>query len=373
MTEEPHLRPATVAVRSGRDDTPGSGINPAIAMSSTFRQGGSDQYARDDNATWEAFEAVLGELEGGSALGFASGMAAISAVMETVPVGGVAVVARDSYNGTRKWAADAEERGRLTVRLVDITDTAAVVAASTGASLVWLESPTNPCLAIADIAAIAEGCHGAGARVAVDNTLATPLLQRPLALGADFVVHSVTKWIGGHSDLLMGAVVTTEGDRLEQIRSRRSLNGGIPGSVEAWLALRGLRSLPARLERAQATAGVLAERLSAHSGVERVRYPGLKDDPGHAVAMHQMDGPGGVVSFDVAGGADAAEAVCAAVRVLTPGTSLGGVETLIERRARYAFEDATPPGLLRMSVGLEDVDDLWDDLAGALAAAARVR
>jgi cystathionine gamma-synthase len=212
-----------------------------------------------------------------------------------------------------------------------------------------------------------------GALVAVDNTLATPLLQRPLALGADVVVHSVTKWVSGHSDLMMGAVVTVRDDLLEEVRSRRSLDGGVPGSVEAWLALRGLRTLPARLGRAQATAGELACRLSARPGVDRVRYPGLPTDPGHEIACRQMDGPGAMVSFEVAGGAEAAEAVCAAVELLTPGTSLGGVETLIERRGRYAFEDATPPALLRMSVGQEDVDDLWDDLDRALHAATGLR
>lgn len=360
------LRPATVAVRAGRDHRPGAPINPAIAMSSTFNFGADRLYGRDDNETWEAFEAALGALEGGRALGFGSGMGAVSAVFETLPIGATVTVGADAYNGTRKWCADASARGRLTVRLVDVTDTDAVVAAAEGAQLVWLESPSNPCMVIADIAAIAAGAHAHGAAVAVDNTLATPILQRPLALGADVVVHSVTKWIGGHSDLLMGAVVTADDERLEAVRSRRSLNGAVPGSVEAWLALRGLRTLPARVERSQRSATVLAERLAAHPAVERVRYPGLADDPGHEVALRQMDGPGGIVSFDVRGGADAAEAVCAAVEVLSPGTSLGGVESLIERRARYAFEDRTPPGLLRMSVGLEDVEDLWEDLDVAL-------
>jgi len=362
------LRPATVAVRAGRPDRAGDGINPPISMSSTFRRGGDRLYGRDDNDTWEAFEATLGQMEGGAALSFASGMAAISAVLETLPIGATVAVAHDAYNGTRRFCADAAERGRLQVRLVDVTDTAAVVVACDGVQLLWLESPTNPCLAIADIAGITAALAGSDVVVAVDNTLATPLLQRPLALGADVVVHSVTKWLAGHSDLLMGAVVTATGDpeRLEAVRSRRSLFGGIPGSVEAWLALRGLRTLPARLLRAQHTAGVLAERLTTHPRVTRVRYPGLLSDPGHDVAAKQMDGPGGMVSFEVAGGAEAAEAVCDRVGLLTPGTSLGGVETLIERRGRYAFEEGTPPSLLRMSVGQEDVEDLWDDLDRAL-------
>ena len=360
------LRPATLAVRLGRDHRAGAGVNRPIAMSSTFRHGGDRLYGRDDNATWEDFEATLGALEGGEALAFASGMAAISAVFETLPIGATVVVADDAYNGTRKWCTDAASRGRLALRLVDVTDTQAVVAASEGAQMVWLESPTNPCMEIADIVAACAGAHSYGALVCVDNTLATPLLQQPLSLGADVVVHSVTKWIAGHSDLLMGAVVTADPGRLEALRSRRSLFGGVAGSVEAWLALRGLRTLPARLERAGRSAGMLAERLLAHRGVERVRYPGLVGDPGHAVAARQMAGPGGMVSFDVVGGAGPAEAVCAAVEIITAGTSLGGVETLIERRARYQFAERVPPGLLRMSVGQEDVEDLWEDLDRAL-------
>jgi len=370
MGEEHHLRPATIAARAGRPEAPGAGVNLPISMSSTFREGGEALYGRDDNPTWEAFESVLGSLEGGRCLAFGSGMAAISAVLETVPIGGTVVVAAGSYNGTRRWCADAAARGRIGVRLVDTTDARAAIAACDGAQLVWLESPTNPCLDLADLAAIAAGARAFGATVAVDNTLATPLLQRPLTLGADVVVHSVTKWLSGHSDLLMGAVVTADDALLEVLRSRRSLFGGIPGSVEAWLALRGLRTLPARLFRAQATAGELACRLAAHPAVSRVRYPGLPDDPGHALASAQMDGPGAMVSFEVAAGPAAADAACAAFEVLTPGTSLGGIETLIERRGRYAFEEQTPPSMLRMSVGQEDVEDLWADLDRALGATA---
>ncbi|GAC1532493.1 MAG: PLP-dependent aspartate aminotransferase family protein [Acidimicrobiales bacterium] len=369
-TDRPGLRAATRAVTSGRSHEPGGPVNPGIAMSSTFRHGGPDVYARDANDTWEAFEGALGDLEGGTALAFASGMAAISAVFETLPVAATVVVARGCYNGTTKWCADAAARGRLTVRTVDVTDTPAVVAASAGAALVWLESPTNPTLDIADIAPIVAGARACGALVAVDNTLATPLRQQPLTLGADVVVHSVTKWIAGHSDLLMGAAVSADADLVAALRSRRTLYGAIPGSFDAWLSLRGLRTLPARLDRAEASAEVLASRLEGHPGVERVRYPGLESHPGYAVALRQTTGPGAMVSFVVRGGADRAEAVTAGLEVLTPGTSLGGVETLIERRGRYAFEETTPPGLLRMSVGQEDVEDLWEDLDRSLRTAA---
>jgi len=335
-------------------------------MTSTFRLGGAQLYGRDDNESWEAFEAAIGALEGGRALAFSSGMAAVTAVLECLPVGATVVVASDAYNGTRRWCADAARRGRLGVRLVDVADPTGVVAACEGAHLVWLESPTNPCLVVADLAAITAGAHRLGVTVVVDNTLATPLLQRPLAIGADIVVHSVTKWLAGHSDLVMGCAVTADPGRFDALRERRSLGGGIPGSVEAWLALRGVRTLPARLLRAQATAGELAARLGSHLAVERVRYPGLASDPGYAVARRQMDGPGAMVSIDVVGGAAPADRVCAAVEILTPATSLGGVETTIERRARYAFEEAVPPGLLRISVGQEDVEDLWEDLDRSL-------
>src|SRR5665213_3996204 len=194
------MRPATVAVQAGRSLAPGADVNPAIAMSVTFRHGGDRLYGRDDNDTWEAFEAALGEREGGHALTFSSGMAASSAVLETLPIGATVIVAAGAYNGTRKWVLDAVSRGRLVVRFVDITDAAATIAACAGAAMVWLESPTNPCLDVGDLAGIAAGAHAHGTSVVVDNTIATPLLQRPLALGADVVVHSVTKWLGGHSD-----------------------------------------------------------------------------------------------------------------------------------------------------------------------------
>jgi cystathionine gamma-synthase len=367
------LRPETLAVHLGRSAHAGAGVNPGIAMSSTFRQGAAREYGRDDNETWEAFETVLGALEGGSALAFASGMGAIGAVLETLPIGATVVVADDAYNGTRKWLTDAASRGRLGMRLVDITDTSGVVAATEHAQLVWLESPTNPCLNIADIAAIALGARANGAVVVVDNTLATPLRQRPLALGADVVVHSVTKWLAGHSDLLMGAVITADPELLEAFRTRRSLGGAVPGSVEAWLALRGLRSLPARLDRAERTAADLAHRLSEHRGVERVRYPGLVGHPGYDVASRQTSGPGAMLAVEIVGGAAAADVLCSSVEILTPATSLGGVETLIERRAKYAGEERTPAGLLRVSVGQENVEDLWADLDRSITAATRLR
>jgi cystathionine gamma-synthase len=355
---------------------PGAPVNPAVEFSATFRAGGAAVYGRDDNETWSAFEEVLGDLEGGTALAFASGMAAIAAVLETVPVGGWVVAAGDAYNGTRRFLADAADRGRLAVRAVDVAETDATLAVCeevvsapnrrSAGGLLWLESPTNPLLAIADLPALIAGAHRLGLTVAVDNTFATPLLQSPLEFGADVVVHSATKLISGHSDVLLGAAITRRDDLLDQLRTRRSLHGAIPGPMEAFLALRGIRTLAVRLERAQASAALLAGRLRARPGVHGVRYPGLADHRGHALAARQMRGFGTMVAFEVAGDAEVAERVCQSVAIITPGTSLGGVETLIERRARWAGESYLPPTLLRLSVGIEHPDDLWRDLDQAL-------
>ena len=371
-------------VRLGRPPAaPGAAVNPPVVMSSTFHQGGELYYGRDGNPTWSALEEVLGGLEGGRATAFASGLGAIAAVLETLPVPGRVVVAGDAYSGTRRFLADVAGRGRLRFRTVDVADSAATLRACeemvqapgrpsgpAGAfgsvGVLWLESPTNPLLAIADLAVLVEGAHALGMDVVVDNTFASPLLQRPLAFGADVVVHSATKILAGHSDVVMGVVVTARDDIAAALAARRSLHGAIPGPWEAWLTLRGVRTLAVRLDRAQANAAELARRLSAHPAVEVVRYPGLEAHPGHELAARQMRGFGAMVSFDVRGGADQAELVTSRLRLLTVGTSLGGVETLIERRGRWEGEQGLPPGLLRMSVGIEDVDDLWADLDRAL-------
>lgn len=324
-------------------------------MSSTYHADGPVSYGRGGNPTWSAFEEALGSLEGGDALVFASGMAAVAAALSLVPHGGRVVVPTAAYNGTLVTLADREAAGEVVVTPVDITDTDAVVAALEGAAMLWVESPTNPLLDVADVAALAAAAHERGLLVVVDNTFATPLLQQPLDLGADVVVHSVTKYLSGHSDLLLGATVTgpTEAGRAlhERLRRHRQMHGAIAGPMETWLALRGLRTLSVRLERASANARVLAERLEGHAGVERVRYPGF----------------GAMVSIDVAGDADAAERVAAATRLWVHATSLGGVESQIERRRRQPGEpEAVPENLLRLSVGIEDVDDLWRDLDAAL-------
>ena len=354
-----------------------------MVLSSTFHQGGTPVYGRDGNPTWSALEEVIGALEGGSCLTFSSGLAAIAAVLETLPVPGRVVVPGDAYNGTRRFLADVAGRGRLRFRTVDVADTSGCLQACASfvdapgrpsgsfgefgaGGILWLESPTNPLLAVADLPALVAGAHELGMDVVVDNTFASPLLQRPLEMGADVVIHSATKVLAGHSDVVMGAAVTSRDDVLESLIRRRSLHGAVPGPWEAWLALRGARTLALRVERACSNAHELALRLSGHRAVEVVRYPGLESHPGHAVAARQMRGFGSIVSFDVAGGADPAELVVSRLSLITAATSLGGVESMIERRGRWEGEQGLPPGLLRMSVGIEDVEDLWRDLDQAL-------
>lgn len=372
------LTPETLVVVSGRPARePGAAVSPPLQLSSTFVGAGTVPpgqpfYGRVDNATWAACEQALGVLEGalqGATL-FASGMAAITAALDLVPDGGTLVAPDAAYNTTLELAEVLQARGRLRLVRVDVADTAAVVEAAAGADVVWLESPTNPLLQVADLAACADAARAAGALTVVDSTFATPLVQRPLDLGADLVVHSVTKYLSGHSDLLLGATVTADPGLGERLRTHRRLHGAIPGPFEAWLALRGLRTLGVRLERAQASALELARRLRDHPAVERVRHPGLPDDPGHELARRQMRGFGAMLAVEVVGGADAADAVVDALRLWLPATSLGGVESMVERRRRHGNEPRTvPEGLLRLSVGVEDVEDLWTDLDAALSAA----
>ena len=361
--------PATTAVSAGRPPaTANQGLNVPVTLTSTYvaSDGGTRPgdlgYGRWTNPTWEAFEEALGALEGGEALLFSSGMAAIAATLSLLPEGGddaepgdggppVVVLPRHAYNGTLALVRELVGRGRVRARHVDVHDTAAVVEALPGARLLWIETPTNPMLEVADVPALVAAARSVGALVAADNTFATPLLQRPLADGVDVVVHSVTKYLAGHSDVVLGAVVTRDEALRARLHSHRTLHGAIPGPMEAYLALRGLRTLHLRVERSGANAAALAKRLAGHPGVERVRYPGF----------------GSIVSVEVVGGAETAERVASAVRLWVHATSLGGVESSLERRRRHAGEpDTVPENLLRLSVGIEDVEDLWHDLQTAL-------
>ena len=345
------LRPATTAVHAGRPPhEPDRPLNVPITMASTYVAGGDVEYGRYGNPTWSAFETTLGALEGGHCLAYASGMAAVSSLLDLVALGDKVVAPRHSYTGTLVTLADLELRGRLSTTLVDITDTAAVVEACADAALVWFESPTNPALEVADVAAIVRAAHAAGARVVIDNTFLTPLLQKPLELGADVVVHSATKYLAGHSDVQLGAVVTADEELYALLKGRRDVQGNAPGPFEAWLALRGIRTLHLRVERAQANAAELVRRLTGHPALTEVRYPGL----------------GGMVSV-VLPTADHADLLVRSTSLWVHATSLGGVESTFERRRRWSAEPATiPEGLVRLSVGVEDVEDLWADLSQAL-------
>lgn len=370
MTDRP-LDPSTVAVTAGRGaGEAGDPLNVPPVLASVYRSPTPVGYGREANPTWTALEDALGALEGGTCQVFASGMAAIDALLDLLPPGATVVVAAGAYLGTRARLADLVERGRLELRPVDITDTDATLTACDGADLLWLESPTNPLMAVADLPALTAGARAREVRSVVDNTFATPLRQRPLELGADVVVHSVTKFLAGHSDVLLGATVTADEDLAAQLQRRRTLLGSVPGSLATWLALRGLRTVALRLDRAEANADQLARRLHAHPTVSRVRYPGLPDDPGHARAATQMRGFGAMLAFEVADAATA-DAVCEQVRLAVHATSLGGVETTLERRSMHAGEEAVPAGLIRLSVGCEHVEDLWADLQQALDGAGR--
>ncbi|MYH09771.1 MAG: aminotransferase class V-fold PLP-dependent enzyme [Gemmatimonadales bacterium] len=374
------MRIETLAVKTGMDpDGTSRAITPPITLSTTFERGedgsypGGFDYSRSGNPNRAVLEAALAALEGGpEAVAFPSGMAATFAVIFSLSPGDHVVAADDAYYGTGVLLRDSFAERGIEASFVDMTDLDAVRSAMRPHTrLVWLETPSNPLIRISDIEAIAGIAREGGAISCCDNTWATPLLQRPLDLGVDLVMHSTTKYFGGHSDVTGGAVIVREpGRTLEALRKIQKDGGLVPSPFDAWLTRRGLESLAARMAMHCANAMELARFLDAHPRVERVHYPGLEDDPGHALAARQMSGFGGMLSFDVAGGRDEAFAVAAHVKVIARATSLGGTHSLIEHRA--SVEGPTtraPENLLRMSVGLEHPDDLKEDLDRALAAA----
>jgi cystathionine gamma-synthase len=371
------MRIETLAVHAGRTPDPATGaVSPPIYLSTTFARAedlslpGGFLYARQDNPNRHTLEATLAPLEGGAvALAFASGMAASAAVFQSLAPGDHVVAPTDAYYGTAKFLREVLAPWGLKTSFVNMTDLEAVEAAITPRTrLVWVETPSNPALAVTDIARVAEIAHGAGARCACDNTWATPLLQRPLDLGADIVMHATTKYLGGHSDVTSGALVLKEdGELAAKLRTIQTVGGAVPSAFDCWLVARGIRTLPYRIRAHCDNAERVAGFLAGHRKVETVHYPGLESDPGHAVARRQMTRAGGMVSFEVRGGADPARAVVSRLRLFTRATSLGGPESLIEHRASVEGpESRTPPGLLRCSIGLEHPDDLIEDLAQAL-------
>jgi cystathionine gamma-synthase len=374
------LHPSTRLAQAGCSPDPATGaLTPALHLAATFERDASGEYprgyvyARWGNPTRRLLEEAIAGLEGAAAdaAAFASGMAAANAILQCLRPGDHILLADDVYHGVRHLLRDVFVPWGLEVTEVDQTDLDAVRAAIRPTTrLVWAETPSNPLLKITDIAALAAVAHDAGALLLVDGTWTTPLLQRPLDLGADLVLHSATKYLGGHSDALLGLVVASgELPLFERIRAVQKNAGAVAEPFACWLVLRGMRSLGARMPMHCASAARLAARLAAHPRVTAVHYPGLADHPQHALAARQMDGFGGMLSFQVAGGEAAALAVAARVRLFTRATSLGGTESLIEHRASIESQPSpTPPDLLRVSVGLEHVDDLAADLEQALEA-----
>jgi cystathionine gamma-synthase len=346
------LHPETSAITAGRPEAaPDASLNPPLIFSSTYHAGGPVGYGRYGNESWSALETAISQLEGGETISFSSGMAAISAVFSILPIGAPVVASNQGYSGTMGLLNQHHASGRLEVRFVDITNTEEVIGAMKGAALLWLESPTNPCLDLADLPALISAAKKLTIGVGVDNTFATPLVQQPLSMGADIVMHSVTKFLAGHSDVVLGSLSISDPALFKRLEEARRFNGSIPGPFEAWLALRGIRSFPVRFRAAEKNAQQLVTRLQAHGKITKVRYPGF----------------GAVISFEVDGTAEQAEKVCESSRLITHATSLGGIESLWERRRRWALESpSVPEQLIRLSVGCEHVEDIWQDIEQAL-------
>lgn len=380
------LHRETVAVTAGRPQRPGDPLNPPLVAASNYRidplvgragdhsdrePSGPRLYSRgDNNPTWEALETAMAALEGGgSSLAFSSGMAAIAAVLGGLDSEATVLAPADCYQGVAALLEQGSRRYGWTIHWIATEDTARWLdAMAERPDLVWLESPSNPMMLVADLPTICGRGADLGVFTAVDSTFATPLLQQPLDLGATVSVHSATKFIGGHSDLLGGLATTRRPEVVERLRRYRTLHGATMGTLEAFLALRGLRTLPLRLDRAQATAMELARRLHRHDKVTAVHYPGLAHDPGHERARRIMGGPGAMLSFHTAGDGPAVDRAMSELSLIVIATSLGGVETTAERRARLAGQEHIPPTLIRLSIGCEHVDDLWRDLLTMLDA-----
>jgi len=365
------LATETKVVAAGRPEKkPDGALNPPIALNSTFHEGGPIGYARYGNETWSALEDAISILEGGKSLIFSSGMGAISCVISLLPEASVIVAAHNGYQGTTTMLKKMHENKRLEVRFVDLANTDAVLAAIPGAKMLYLESPTNPAIEVVDLPTVIAAGKAAHCVVVVDNTLATPMIQNPLALGADITLHSVTKYLSGHSDLLLGSTSTKDNALYGRLEQARRYSGAIAGPFEAWLALRGLRTFALRMQRSQENALELANRLVKDPRVLKVRYPGLVTDPYHERAKSFMKGFGAMISFEVNATTAQIDQMCDFSKLITNATSLGGVESIWERRRRWATESHTiPENLIRFSVGIESVDDLWSDIQFAFTAA----
>ncbi|MCK1795672.1 cystathionine gamma-synthase [Streptomyces sp. XM4193] len=377
-----HQHFETLAIHAGQEPDAATGaVVPPIYQVSTYKQDGVGglrggyEYSRSANPTRSALEENLAALEGGRrGLAFASGLAAEDCLLRTLLVpGDHVVIPNDAYGGTFRLFAKVAERWGVQWSVADTSDADAVRAALTDRTkVVWVETPSNPLLGITDIEQVAAVARGAGARLVVDNTFASPYLQQPLALGADIVVHSTTKYMGGHSDVVGGALVTSDAALGEELAFHQNAMGAIAGPFDSWLVMRGVKTLAVRMDRHSANAERVAEMLAGHPKVASVAYPGLPSHPGHEVAAKQMKAFGGMVSFRLAAGEEAAVEVCNRTELFTLGESLGGVESLIEHPGRMTHASVVgsalevPGDLVRLSVGIESVDDLLEDLRTAL-------
>lgn len=365
------MHPDTWLISQGRPTELGDPLNWPPVMASNFRLPSERYYNRTEGTeTQNALEDLVGGLESGRALVFSSGMAAVACVFHGLPVGSTLVIPEDPYHAVNGLAVEGEQQGRWTVRRLDLADTQGWVDAALEADLLWIETPANPLMTVADLPAICGAPRKPGCLVAVDGTFATPLLQRPLELGADISMHSVTKFIGGHSDLMGGSLAVRDDSLYDELWDRRVRNGGTIGGLEAFLSTRGARTLGLRMERAASNAHVLAERLAEHREVAVVRYPGLSSHPTHSNAASFMDGFGAMMSFDVTGAGERASAVVEHTKIVNNATSLGGIESTWERRALIPGQESMPATLIRFSVGCEHVEDLWLDISNALESTA---
>jgi cystathionine gamma-synthase len=366
-----NLSTESQVVAAGRPvKKPDGALNPSIALNSTLHEGGPIGYGRYGNEVWSALEEAISILEGGQALILSSGMAAISAVFSLLPPGAVIVAAENGYQGTTTMLKKMHDAKKIQVRFVNLPNTDEVLKSLPGAQMLYLESPTNPAIEVVDLPVVIAAGKKHGCIVVVDNTLATPMVQNPLALGADIALHSVTKYLSGHSDILLGCVVTNDKSIFEGIEQARRYGGAIAGPFEAWIALRGLRTFALRMQRSQENAMELAKRLEKDPRVLKVRFPGLASDPYHERAKSFMKGFGAMISFEVKADIAQIDKMCNSSNLITNATSLGGVESIWERRRRWATESHTiPENLIRFSVGIENVDDLWSDIQSSFSAA----
>jgi cystathionine gamma-synthase len=377
----------TLAVHAGAEpDEISGGVSPSIQMSTTFRQDGVGkprrgfEYGRSGNPTRQALEAAIAALEGGShGLAYASGLAATQNLLYLLEPGEGLILSDDAYGGTWRLASKVWSRYGVqtdAVNLCDIDALAAALASGPAVRMVWIETPTNPLMKVVDISAVARVAASAGALTVVDNTFATPFLQRPLELGADVVMHSATKYLSGHSDVISGLLVTRRDDLEERLRFHQNAAGAVPSPFDSWLVMRGMRTLAVRMERASSNAAAIAEWLAGRDEVSTVYYPGLASHPQHELVERQMRLPGAMLSFELEAGEPAARRVVEATRLFTLAESLGAVESLIELPAVMTHLSAAgsplevPAGLVRLSVGIEAVEDLVADLEGALRASA---